>query len=107
MIAWVVIGIAAGIALWLAGFWAGSMLTRSMREVITRDVPQIITTEKVVEIEKPVIVQMPATVQKQPPRATTGPSLPVMGATRHVIADPAERQQMERIQQLTGNTPEA
>lgn len=105
MIAWVVLAIAAGISLWLAGFWAGSMLTRAMREVVTRDVPQIITTEKVVEIEKPVIVQMPATVQK--PRTSVGPSLPVMGTTRHIIADPTEREQMERIQQLTGQTPEA
>lgn len=101
---WIALGIAAGIALWLAGFWAGSMLTRALREVIHRDVPQLITTEKIVEVEKPVIIQMPAVPQKA---AVTGPSLPVMGGNRHVIASPNEREQIERIQQLTGQIPEA
>lgn len=104
MIVWIALSIAAGITLWLAGFWAGSMLTRAMRETVTREVPKIITTEKVVEIEKPVIVQMPV---NKPVPAATGPSLPVMGSTRHVIADPVERETMARIQQLTNGTPEA
>lgn len=101
---WVLVGCSFGIGMYFAGFWAGSKLTRALREVEIHEVPQIVTTEHIVEVEKPVVVQIPAaTVQR-----TTGPSLPVMGINnRNVVTNPAERAQMERMQDLMGLSPEA
>lgn len=83
----------ACIVLFLCGFYTGLYIARHSREVIT--------VEKVVE--KPAVIPMSTTqpLPKQPA------SLPVMGKTRHIIADPTEREQMEHITTLFNNTPEA
>ncbi len=102
-----IIEIAAGIALYLLGFWAGAMLTRATREIVEREVPRVVTTEKVVEVEKPVLVQVPV-APARPPVSGNGGSLPIMGTgTRNIIADPNQREQLEHIQGLISTTPEA
>lgn len=102
-IAWVLVGTAYGIALFWVGFFWGIKMTRTLREVVTHEVPQIITTEKVVEIEKPVLVHAP---MSKPVNGGNGPALPVMRG-KSIIADPNERAQLEGIRDLMSIEPEA
>lgn len=89
------------IVLFLAGFYTGIWVQRHSREVIEREVAKIVTTEKVVEVEKPVVIQVPA---QRPPQTA---AFATMGSpNRSVIADPQERAQMEHIQQLANMSPE-
>lgn len=101
---WIAIATAYGIALFWVGFYWGVKMTRALRETVRVEVPKVVTTEKLVEIEKPVFVQTPPT--PKPANAGNGPALPIMRG-RNVIADPNERQQLQHISELMSTEREA
>lgn len=104
-VVWVAVGTAYGISLFWVGFYWGIRMTRTLRETVVHEVPKIVTTERVVEIEKPVLVQPNMTINK-PTNGGSGPALPVMRG-HSVIADPTERAQLEHMQELMSTEPEA
>lgn len=63
--------ILGGLTLFLGGFYSGIWVQRNSREVIEREVPKIITTEKVAFAEVPHVVQVPTPAQPKQP--TGGP----------------------------------
>lgn len=98
IVLWSALAILAGCLLFLGGFYTGIWVwRRSERQV---EVPKVVTTEKVVVHEKPVVLQVPMGRPKQ------GPSTPVMGSNKSVIVDPVERAEAEKMEQLVGGLAE-
>jgi hypothetical protein len=88
------------IPLFLAGVYTGIWIQRHSWH--DREVPKIVTTEKVVEVEKPVVVQVPT-----PVKGGNGGALPIMGTdVRSLIADPNQRAEYEKVTQLLSQQPE-
>lgn len=85
-----------GILLFIAGFYTGLWVQRHSTTTIERDVPQIITTEKVVEHEKPVVIQVP---MPAPPREGG----PVLIGARQPLSGPdyAEAQRQQELIRTT------
>lgn len=92
----------AGIVLFLAGIYTGIWIQR--HSYTEREVAKLIPTDKVVEIEKPVIVQVP--VAQRP--SNGGGSLAVMGTgNKNDILTPGQRQESEKMTDLLSQLPEA
>lgn len=85
-----------GCFLFVSGVGTGIFLTRKSREVITREVPRIVETERVVEHEKPVIVQIPA------PQTTQGG--PVKLGGNHTVLSEQELAGNRHMQELIRET---
>lgn len=88
--------LAAGITLFLLGFYTGIWVQRHSREVVEREVPKIITTEKVVEIKVPELIQIPT-------REAGG--MAVIGQNKEVL-DKQAAQEARRMQQLINEMAE-
>lgn len=87
------------VSLFILGFYTGLWIARHSYRTV--EVPKIVTTEKVVEVEKAVIVQVP-----KPVPTNTG-SLAVMGATpRTDVLRPEERREAEHMNDLISGLPE-
>ena len=95
---WIVLAIAAGYLLFLAGFYTGVWIQR--HSYTDREVPKIVTTEKVVVHQVPQIIQVPIARPKE------GPSTPLMGTNKSVIADPTQRAEVEKMEGLLSQLPE-
>jgi hypothetical protein len=92
--------LAAGILLFLTGFYTGLWVQR--HSYTDREVAKLIPTEKVVEVEKAVIVQVPT-----PPRPGNA-SLAIMnnGNPKTNVLDPATRAEADRMTDLLTQMPE-
>lgn len=93
---------ACGVALFLAGFYTGVWIQRHSREVITREVEKLISTDRVVEVEKPIVVQVPVPM-KQKDGGSLVWSKP---ANKSIITDPKKRAEAEGITSLLNSLPE-
>jgi hypothetical protein len=90
----------------LLGFYTGRHDARTNREVIEREVAKIVPTERIVEVEKAVIVQVPVFAEQ--PKQPSGASLPIMGSNRrNIITDPNERAAADGMASLLSQLPEA
>lgn len=92
--------LAAGVLLFLAGFYTGVWIQR--HSYTDREVPKIITTEKLVEVEKPIVIQVP-----RPPAPSSG-GLPIMGtgSRKNNVLNPEEKDAADRMSDLLGGMPE-
>jgi hypothetical protein len=92
--------LAAGILLFLTGFYTGLWVQR--HSYTDREVPKLIPTERVVEVEKPVIVQVP--VQPKP----GGASLAIMnnGNPKTNVLNPNQKAEADRMSDLLTQMPE-
>jgi hypothetical protein len=92
--------LAAGILLFLAGLYTGIWIQR--HSYTDREVAKLIPTEKIVEVEKPVIVQVPM------PTKPAGPNLAIMGSNgaKTSVLDPVRKAESDRQFDLLNNMPE-
>ncbi len=89
-----------GIALFLGGIYTGIWIQRHSYN--DREVPKIITTERLVEVEKPIVVQVP-----RPAAGSSGGALPIMGIkAKHDVLNPSERAGAEHMAGLISDLPE-
>jgi len=95
---WITLAIAAGCLLFLAGFYTGVWIQRHSYQ--DREVPKIVISEKVVVHEVPKVIEVPSARPRQ------GPSTPLMGTNKHVIIDPTEREEAEKMTGLINQLPE-
>lgn len=99
IVLWSALAILGGCLLFLGGFYTGVWIQRNSYQ--DREVPKVVTTEKVVVHNVPEYIQVPAVRPPQPA------SLPVMGSKRnHVIVDPTEREATQRVGELLDQLPE-
>lgn len=89
----------AAVVLFLAGFYTGLWVQR--HSYVDREVPKIIETQRVIEKEKPVVIQVPR------PAPANGGSLPIMGsgANKNVLT-PQQQSEAQHMQELLGGMPE-
>lgn len=82
-----------GIGLFIAGLYTGLWIQR--HSYTDREVERLIPTDRLVEVEKPVIIQVPQGAPKQ------GPQLAVMGSgSKTDILTPNQRQEAEKMTSL-------
>lgn len=89
------------IATFLVGFYTGLYIAR--HSYVDREVPKIIERDRVVEVEKPVVIQIPRQAAPQPA------GLAVMGTSGqkgHVL-DPKQQAEADRMSDLLNQMPEA
>lgn len=93
--------IATGLLLFLAGFYTGVWIQR--HSYTDREVAKIVVTEKLVEVEKPVVIQVPRAT------APSGGGLAIMtgGRNKSNVLDPAQRAEAEKQFDLLSQMPEA
>jgi hypothetical protein len=89
------------VLVFLAGFYTGLWVQR--HSYVDREVPKIITTEKLVEVEKPVVIQVPT-----PARSNGGGNLAIMGGNgpKSSVIDPGKRAEADRQFDLLNQMPE-
>jgi hypothetical protein len=95
--------VAGGILIFIAGFYTGLYIAR--HSYVDREVAKIVTTEKLVEVEKPVVIQVP---RPEPAKRPSGGGLPIMGSSnKNDVLNPAQRQEAEKMTDLLSQLPEA
>lgn len=90
-----------GILLFIAGFYTGVWIQRHSYHI--REVPKLITTEKIVEVEKPIVIQVPRSAPSQ------GAQLAIMnnrGGPKGNVLDPIKQAESERMTDLISQMPE-